>query len=85
MDAAVVDAVQRLSGAVDVGIGGTGKATDATVVNRFGNRAYRLEITRAGVGKTGLDDIDPHPLERPRDPQFLLAGHGRAGALLAVA
>ena len=37
------------------------------------------------IGKAGLDDVDAHRVEQVGDLELFLEGHGRAGALLAVA
>ena len=49
------------------------------------NGRHGLEVTRARDGETGLDDIDVQSFELARYPQFFVLGHGRAGALLAIA
>ena len=38
-----------------------------------------------GDREAGLDDVDAHLVEQLGDFELLLVGHGRAGALLAVA
>ena len=66
----------------------TGKPTerdlykDALTVLRWSDR---LEVAGAGNRKTGLDDIDAHALQALGDAHLLVACHGRARALLAVA
>jgi hypothetical protein len=60
VDAAVVDAGQRLADAVDVGVGRACQAAHPAVADRGRDRAHGLEIARAGVRKTRLDDVHAH-------------------------
>ena len=85
MDAAAPGEFHRLRTAVDVlGIGAR-QAGDDGVLGAAGDFAHRLEIAFRGDGKAGLDDVDAHVVEHLGDHELLLEGHGRAGALLAVA
>ena len=63
------------------------RASPHTVLSLIGarHRPHRLEIAVARGRESGLDHVDPHALELPRDAQLLFARHRGAGALLAVA
>ncbi len=84
MDTTGVGPGQRLAGTLDIGIQRTGKAADGTVLDGVGNGLDRIEVTRAGNGKTGLDHINLHALQCLGNTQFFILGHGCAGALLTV-
>ena len=71
--------------AVDVTLYGPGKRTNGAVLDRPGNGLHRLEITRTGHGKAGLDDIHSHFFEDFGDPYLFIASHRRSGALLTIA
>jgi hypothetical protein len=76
---------QGFAGPVNIGVGGAGQSADHAVLDRPRHRPHRLKIAGAGDGKTGLDHVDPHPLQHLGDADFFFLGHGRAGALFAVA
>jgi hypothetical protein len=54
-------------------------AADGAVLDRPRHRPHRLEITGAGDGKTGLDHVNPHPLQHFGDADFFFFGHRCAG------
>ena len=58
---------------------------DGRVLHALGDRGHGLEVALGGDRKSRLDDVDAHPVEAVGDLELLLEGHGRAGALLAVA
>ena len=64
---------------------GTRQRADCGFGDDFGNRIDRLEIARAGGGKTRLNHIHAHFLQLAGNADFLLFGHGCTGRLLAVA
>ncbi|KAF1856555.1 hypothetical protein Lal_00048050 [Lupinus albus] len=64
---------------------GAGEAGDGGALGAPGDLGHRLEIADGGDGEPGLDDVDAHRVEQFGDRQLLIEGHGRAGALLAVA
>ncbi len=63
------------------------RAREHTVesLHRERHGADRVEVAGAGGGEARLDDVHPQPLELLADAHLLVPGHGRAGALLAVA
>ena len=85
MNAAALGRTDRLGAAVDVLEGGAREATDHRVLGAPGDLLHRGEVTVGGDGKAGLDNVDAHLIEQFGDLELLLMGHGRAGALLAVA
>jgi hypothetical protein len=46
---------------------------------------YCIGIARTGSSEPRLDDIHAKLFQLPRNADFLFLGHGRAGALLAIA
>ncbi len=85
VDARPVRGPERLAGAVYILFQRPRQTADGGVLNGFGHRLHRFEIALAGDGKTGLDDIHLHQFQFPGDADLLLASHGSARALLAVA
>ena len=85
MDAGLARVAHRFAGAGDVGGDGAGEAGDDGVLRALGDERDGLEIAVRGDREAGLDDVDAHGVEQLGDLQLLLEGHGRAGALLAVA
>src|SRR4051812_10638497 len=77
--------LQRIDAALDVAVVRAAQAAHHRVLHRAGDGAHRLEVAVGGGGEAGLDHVDAHALQRPRDAQLLLARHGGAGALLPVA
>ena len=77
--------LHRLAGPVDVLLPGARQAGDGGALDPPGDRRDRLEIAVRGDREAGLDDVDAHRVEEIGDLELLLEGHGRAGALLAVA
>ena len=76
---------QRLTGAVDVALQGARQSAYGGILHRPRNCLHGLEIAGTGNREAGLDNVDPHALQRPGDAHLLVFGHGCAGALLAVA
>ena len=74
-----------LGGAVDVFFHGTRQRTNRTVLHGLGHGLDRLEVAGAGGREAGLDDVHAHALQGLGDAHLLVAGHGRARALFAVA
>ena len=64
---------------------GARQRADCGFGDDFGNRINRLEIARAGGGKTCFNHIDTHLFQLAGNTDFLLFGHGCTGRLLAVA
>ena len=58
---------------------------DHRVLGALGDLVDGGKIAFRGDRKAGLDDVDAHRVEELGDLDLLLMGHGRAGALLAVA
>ena len=77
--------LDRTACRVDVALVGTCQRTDGRILDGLGNRPDRIGIARAGCGKAGFDHIDTELFQLARNAQFLVLGHRRAGALLAVA
>jgi hypothetical protein len=61
------------------------RPADRGVLDALGNGRDRLEIAIRGDGEARLDDVDAQFVEQVGHLQLFLKGHGRAGALLAVA
>jgi len=85
-----VDALARcrrngVASGLDVTLGGTCQRAHGGVLDHLGHRADGLGVAGAGGRESGLDDVDTQLLELAGDAHLLLAGHGRAGALFAVA
>ncbi len=85
-----VDALARggrhgLAGPPDVVLVGARERADGRLPHGLGDGADGLEVAVARGGEARLDHVDAQPLELLADPYLLLAGHGGAGALLAVA
>ncbi len=85
VDAAVRVGLQRLAGAVDVGVVAAGQPADGGADHFLGDRLHRLEIARAGDGETRLDDVDTQFLQGMGHLQLLGQVHAGAGGLLAIA
>ena len=85
MDAPALGVAHGITGAVDVGVDGAREPGDGRVLDALGDGGHGLEIALGGDGKARLDDVDAHGIEAVGDLELLLEGHGRAGALLAVA
>ena len=85
MNASGIGLFDRLAGAIDVLIEGTGQPTHGTVFDGPGHGLDGFKITRAGNGKTRLDDIHPHTFEGLGNTHLLVLGHGGTGALFPVA
>ena len=85
MDARRLRIGEGLGGATDVLLVGAGQGADAAVPHRPGHRLHRLEIAATCGREAGLDHVDTHALQSLGDAHLLVAGHGRAWALLAVA
>ena len=62
-----------------------GKSRDHGVLRTLRNLGDRFEIALRGNREPGFDDIDAHLVEKLGNFDLLFEGHGRAGALLAVA
>src|SRR5687768_15615804 len=85
VDAPGVRPLQRVDAALDVAVVRAAQAAHGRVPDGAGDGAHRLEVAVGRGGKAGLDHVHAHALERARDAQLLVLGHGRARALLAVA
>ncbi len=85
MDARQRGVAHRLAGAGDIALDGAGEARDARPLGAPGDFGDGLEIALRGDGEARLDNIDAHRVEQMGDFELGLEGHGRAGALLAVA
>ncbi len=85
VDASALGVLHRVAGAVDVGDDGAREAGDRRVLDALGDGGDGLEVAVGGDGEARLDDVDAHAVETVGDLELLLEGHGRAGALLAVA
>jgi hypothetical protein len=77
--------LHRFPAAVDVLEVRAGEAADGAVLGPLRDFGDRGEVAFGGDGEAGLDDVDAHLVEEAGDLQLFLVGHGRAGALLAVA
>ena len=85
MDPPGVGTGQRLAGTVDVLVERSGQTADPALLDRLGHGLDGIEIARTGNGETRLDHIDTHPFQGLRDAHLLVAGHGGARTLLAIA
>ncbi len=85
VDAPAFGMAHGLAGAVDVAGDGAGKTGDSRLLHALRDRRHGLEVAFGGDRKTGFDDVDAHGVEAVGNLELLLEGHGRAGALLAVA
>ena len=85
VDAAAPGVADRIGGAVDVAEVGTRQATHDGGLAELGDLADGFEVAIGRDGKAGFDDIDAHLVEDFGNLDFFLKGHGRAGALFAVA
>ena len=77
--------LHRLPAAVDVLEVRARQAADRGGLGALRDVAHGLEVAFGGDGEPGLDDVDAHLVEKRRDLQLLVVGHGGAGRLLAVA
>src|SRR6185312_12056692 len=84
-DALALGRLDRLGAAVDVLEGGARQAADDRVLRALGDLVDGGEVAFRGDREAGLDDVDAHRVEELSDLDLLFVGHGRAGALLAVA
>ena len=75
----------RFGGPVDVVRGRPGKAGHDRALRSPSDLGDRFEIAVRCGRVAGLDHVDAHRVEKVRDLELLLEGHGGAGALLAVA
>ena len=85
VDTSGVGALKGFGGAFDIRIQGPRQAAHGAVFDVVGNRLDRRKVARAGDGKARLDHVDTHTLQGLGDAQLFFAGHGRTGALLAIA
>ena len=85
VDAPPLRRPDRFGAAVDVLEGGAREPADHGVLGASGDFVDGGEVALRGDRKAGLDDVDAHLVEQLGDFELLLVGHGRAGALLAVA
>jgi hypothetical protein len=85
VDAGGLGVLHRFPAAVDVLEVRAGEAADGAVLGPLRDFGDRGEVAFGGDGEAGLDDVDAHLVEEAGDLQLLFMGHGRAGALLAVA
>lgn len=70
---------------VDIGRDTTSQPANDGATHRAGDFPDRFKVSLAGDGKAGLDNVDAEAGQLAGDLQFLPLGHGRTGALLAVA
>ena len=77
--------LDRLGAAVDVLGRRAREPADHRILGALGDFVDGREIAFRGDRKAGLDDVDAHIVEQLGDFELFLVGHGRAGALLAVA
>ncbi len=84
MNAPCISAGQCFSCSVNVRVNRTRQTTDNAVLNAVRNRLDRLEVAGTGNGKPRFDDVHLQLLQRPRDTQLFVLGHGRARALLTI-
>ena len=75
---------QSLARAIDILVEGPRETADSTVLDGLRDSLDCLVIALAGDGKTGLDDVDAHTLERLGDAQFFILRHGGSGALFSI-
>ena len=85
VDARVACALQRRPGPFDIGRGGAGQAGDDGGVAHVGDGLHGFEITFAGDGETGFDDVHAQRFQLRCDFQFFLEIHRAAGGLFPVA
>ena len=64
---------------------GAREAADHRVLGALGDLVHGGEIAFRGDREAGFDDVHAHGVEQFGDLELLFVGHGRAGALLAVA
>ena len=76
---------QCFGGVFDIAVNGAGQTADGAFAYGFSHRLNGGKIARRGGGKTGFDHIDAHFFQRFTDADLFFFGHGRAGALLAIA
>ncbi len=85
MDATALGMAHRFAGPIDIGVDGPRETGDGRLLHALGDRRHRLEVAFGCDREAGLDDVDAHGVEAIRNLELLLEGHGRTGALLAVA
>ncbi len=64
---------------------GAREAADHRVLGALGDFVHGGEVAFRGDREAGLDDVHAHVVEQLGDRELLFMGHGRAGALFAVA
>ncbi len=84
VDAAMRGVLDGFPGAADVFFGAAGEAGDDGVADFGRDGGDGIEVTGAGDGEAGFDDIDAEGFEGACDFEFFLEVHGGAGGLLAV-
>src|SRR5205085_554598 len=77
--------LQRVDAALDVAVVRAAQAADGRILHHAGDGLDGLEVAVRRSREAGLDHVDAHALQRPRDAQLLIARHRGAGALLPVA
>ena len=85
VNAAALGRLDRGAAAVDIGEARARQAADHRIVRAPRDLGHGFEIAVGCGRKARLDDVDAHLVEQFGDFQLLVEGHGRAGALLAVA
>jgi hypothetical protein len=85
VDAPGLRSLQGVDAALDVAVVRAAQAAHGRVLDNVGDRAHRLEVAVRRGREAGLDHVDAHALQGTRDAQLLVARHGGARALFAVA
>ena len=88
VDAAAGGGSHRLGAGPDVAGGGAGQAADHRALGGAdggGDALDGVEVTAAGKGEAGLNDVDPEAGELLGDGELLLQIQAGAGRLLAIA
>jgi hypothetical protein len=85
VNAPVFGRLDRLARSTHILFTGTRQRTHGRTLDHLGNAEDRVGIAGAGSSKARLDHIHAQLFQLARDAQLLFFGHGRAGALLAVA
>ena len=85
VDAAAAGMAHSLPCPIDIGRDRASEAGNGSALDLLGHGHDGFEVAIGGNGKTSLDDVDAHLVERFGDLELFLQRHGGAGRLLAVA
>src|SRR5262249_33512114 len=85
VDARTPRVSHRLTGAIDVELSGPGKTAHDRGLDALGDFRHGQEVSLAGNGKSGLDDVNTPGIKKIRNLELLFKGHRGAGALLTIA